>query len=279
MESETKGRAAQAFAAAAGGNGAAGQIPATNGAAQQRADDAVAAPEAPEGGPAAPQHAGRRAGPRRGAVLLANLRWLLAVLLIVFFIRTFIGEATIIPTASMERTILVGDHVFLNKLLYGPHIPFSDWKLPAIRRVKRQDIVAFRYPRDPALVYVKRVIGLPGDRLEILRSQIYVNGRRLDEPYVTHTNPGLRENYGPITVASGQFFVMGDNRDNSHDSRFWGAVPEHNIVGSPLMVYWSYEAPSDAWLREGAVNRARFYASVATNFFSKTRWARTGLTF
>ncbi len=230
---------------------------------------------APEESPAAPSTRPRR----RASVLWANLRWLVGVLLIVFFIRTFVGEATIIPTGSMEKTILVGDHVFLNKILYGPHIPFTAWKLPPLRRVHRQEIVAFRYPRDPYLIYVKRVIGLPGDRLEIQRGQVYVNGRRLNEPYVIHTNPNLREQFGPVMVAPRQYFVMGDNRDNSHDSRFWGTVPEHNIVGEPLMVYWSYEAPSDAWLREGAMNRARFYGSVAMHFFSKTRWSRTGLTF
>lgn len=199
--------------------------------------------------------------------------------LIVFFIRTFIGEATIIPTGSMEKTILVGDHVFLNKLFYGPQIPFTDWKLPALRQIERQDIVAFRYPRDPGLIYVKRVIGLPGDRVEIRRGQVQVNGQRIDESYVMRTLPNLREHYGPMRVPDDHLFVMGDNRDNSHDSRFWGTVPMRNVVGEPLLVYWSYEAPSDAWLREGAANRARFYASVAMNFFSKTRWSRTGLLF
>ncbi len=239
----------------------------------------IPAPETPAGESLAPAAARPRARRRRASLLLANLRWLMGVLVIVFFIRSFVGEATIIPTASMEKTILVGDHVFLNKLLYGPQIPFTGWKLPVVRPIRRQDIVAFRYPRDPSLIYVKRVVGLPGDRLEIQRNRVRVNGQELDEPYVVHANPNLREQFGPITVPAGQFFVMGDNRDNSHDSRFWGTVPEANIVGEPLMVYWSYEAPTDAWLREGAMNRARFYGSIAVNFFSKTRWARTGLLF
>lgn len=235
--------------------------------------------DAEKGGesPAPPTVAQRRLS--RAAKVLANVRWLLGVLLIVFFIRTFIGEATIIPTGSMERTILVGDHVFLNKLFYGPRIPFTNWKLPAWRQVQRQEIVAFRYPRDPSLIYVKRVIGLPGDRLEMRNTKVYVNGHRLDEPYVMHTRSNSRENFGPVTVPAGHLFVMGDNRDNSHDSRFWGPVPLENVVGEPLLVYWSYEAPSDDWLSQGAMNRARFYASVAMNFFSRTRWARTGLLF
>ena len=245
---------------------------------------AVAAPEPVEAvseetregaAPAAPPGA-----PRSGrSAVLAHIRWLASIVVLVFLIRTFVGEATIIPTASMENTILVGDHVFLNKLLYGPRVPFTDWRLPAVRRVQRQDIVAFRYPRDPSLIYVKRVIGLPGDRLEVRGHQVLVNEREPEEPYAVHTHPKRRENFSLITVPTGHLFVMGDNRDNSHDSRFWGPVPLENVVGKPLLVYWSYEASTDDWLQEGVLNRARFYASVVMNFFSKTRWARTGLLF
>ena len=209
--------------------------------------------------------------------VLAHIRWLASIVVLVFLIRTFVGEATVIPTASMENTILVGDHVFLNKLFYGPHIPVTNWRLPAVRQVERQDIVAFRFPRDPSLIYVKRVIGLPGDRLEVRDHQVLTNGQELEEPYAVHTHPQRRENFGPIAVPAGHLFVMGDNRDNSHDSRFWGPVPLENVVGKPLLVYWSYEAPTDDWLQEGVLNRARFCASVAMNFFSKTRWRRTGL--
>lgn len=216
---------------------------------------------------------------RRPSPFFANVRWLLSVLFVVFFIRTFIGEATIIPTGSMENTILVGDHVFLNKIFYGPQIPFTPVRLPVLRAVGRQQIVAFRFPRDRSFVYVKRVIGLPGETLEIRRNRVFINGQPLGEPYVFHSVPGLRENFGPISIPAGHYFVMGDNRDNSYDSRFWGTVPAHNIVGEPLLVYWSYEAPSDAWLREGLANRARFYASVAAHFFTRTRWSRTGLVF
>ena len=245
---------------------------------------AMAAPEPVE---AVSEETGEGAAPvapsgatRSGrSAVLAHIRWLASIVVLVFLIRTFVGEPTIIPTASMENTILVGDHVFLTKLLYGPRIPFTDWRLPAVRHVKGQDIVAFRYPRDPSLIYVKRVIGVPGDRVEVLGHQALINGQRLKEPYAVHTHPRRRENYGPTTVPAGHLFVMGDNRDNSNDSRFWGSVPLENVVGKPLLVYWSYEAPTDDWLQEGVLNRARFYASVVRNFFSKTRWARTGLLF
>lgn len=216
---------------------------------------------------------------------LANLRWIMSVLVIVFFIRSFIGEATIIPTGSMEQTILVGDHVFLNKLFYGPQVPFTNLRLPALRAVRRQQIIAFRYPRDPQMIYVKRVIGLPGEQLEIRHNRVFINAVPLAEPYAVFTTQSSRENIGPITIPEDHYFVMGDNRDNSYDSRFWGTVPAErtvpaeNIVGEPLMVYWSYDAPSAAWLREGLANRARFYASVAAHFFTRTRWSRTGLVF
>ena len=230
------------------------------------------------GGRPAPDLAAAPPGPRRPA-WLSNLRWLAGVLAAVFLIRTFVGEATIIPTSSMERTILVGDHVFLQKLSYGPRVPFTGWRLPAWKQIRRQDIIAFRYPRDPSMVYVKRAVGLGGDRIEIRRSQVYVNERGLIEPYVIHTNtnPFPRENFGPLTVPAGHVFVMGDNRDNSSDSRYWGPVPLENVIGEPLLVYWSYEAPSEAWLREKPMDRLRFYSEVARHFFSKTRWRRTGL--
>ena len=236
-----------------------------------------AATEETRGATAGAAASGARRCARSAA--LAYVRWLVGIVVLVLLIRTFVGEATIIPTASMEQTILVGDHIFLNKLFYGPQIPFSSWRLPAVRQVQGQDIVAFRFPPDPSLIYVKRIIGLPGDRVEVRGHQVLINGQRLKEPYTVHTHPRRRENYGPSTVPAGHLFVMGDNRDNSNDSRFWGSVPFENVVGKPLLVYWSYEAPTDDWLQEGFLNRARFYAAVARNFFSKTRWARIGLLF
>lgn len=252
----------------AGSSGVAAALAPEAATAQQ--DSETAAERAPESKPTI--HFPERAW-------LANLRWVMSVLLIVFFIRTFVGEATIIPTGSMENTILIGDHVFLNKLFYGPRVPFSAWRLPVLRAVKRQQIIAFRYPRDPQMIYVKRVIGLPGESVEIRRNRVFINGAELKESYTLFNSPALRDTWGPITIPPEQYFVMGDNRDNSYDSRFWGPVPAENIVGEPLMVYWSYDATSDAWLGEGFANRARFYASVAAHFFSRTRWSRTGLTF
>jgi signal peptidase I len=241
-----------------------------------------------------------------------NLRSLLAVLIVVFFVRTFIAEATVIPTGSMEQTILVGDHVFLNKLLYGPRLPYTSLRLPAFKSAQRQEIVAFHYPRNPTTMFVKRVIAVGGDVLRIKDKRVFVNGKALDEPYVqfqSSTIFPLRDNFPPpvrqidtlpaawgldpgwahemrqfirddgLHVPPGYLFVMGDNRDNSLDSRFWGFVPESHVVGEPLFIYWSYDAPSKDWTAEDLAARVKFDLSIVWNFLQRTRWSRTGRIF
>ncbi|MDD5542097.1 MAG: signal peptidase I [Acidobacteriia bacterium] len=225
-------------------------------------------------------------------VLWENVKSLLFVLIAVFFIRSFVIEATVVPTGSMERTILIGDHLFLSKLLYGPRIPFTDLRFPALKSIHRGDIVAFRFPLDPSLTYVKRVIAVPGETVQIRRKQVFVDGVRLDEPYVVHSDSQtygdhdfipadlrLRDNMASITIPPGYFFALGDNRDLSYDSRFWGLVPLDNIVGEPLFVFWSYDAPTQAWLSPGVEGKLKFYSSVLLHFFDRTRWNRTGKLF
>lgn len=241
-----------------------------------------------------------------------TLRSLLVVLVGVLAFRTFIAEATVIPTGSMESTILIGDHVFLNKLLYGPRIPYTSWKMPALRTIHRGDIVAFRYPRNPSVMFVKRVIGTGGDVVKIENKRVVVNGEMLKEPYVKYQSYDifpLRDNFPPATdmidtlpaawgldpawahemrayitdaglrVPPGYLFCMGDNRDNSLDSRFWGFVPLENVVGEPLFVYWSYDAPTPDWTADSLEGKLKFDGSIVLNFFQKTRWSRTGKTF
>jgi signal peptidase I len=194
-------------------------------------------------------------------------------------LHTFVGEASVVPTGSMEGTILVGDHLFLNKLLYGPEIPLFNWRLPRLKTIHRGDIVVFRYPRNPEETFLKRVTAVGGDMLEIRDGRLYVNSQAVEEPYVVHRFPlrSAHERIGPIEVPRGSLFVMGDNRDNSSDSREWGLVPVENVIGEPLLVYWSYDAPSSRWLSEDLGQQMSFYASIAGNFFSRTRWARTGI--
>ena len=249
-----------------------------------------------------PQHEG----------LWETVRSLLIVLIAVYCMRTFVAEATVIPTGSMENTILIGDHVFLNKLLYGPRIPYTAWRIPPIREVHRGDIVAFRYPRNPSIMFVKRVIGVGGDAVRVADKKVFVNDRALEEPYVRYQFSSifpLRDNFPPsvkeidtlpaawgldpgwahemakyiqkdgLHVPEGYLFCMGDNRDNSLDSRFWGFVPLDNVVGEPLFVYWSYDAPSNEWTSENLKDRLKFDASILWHFIQKTRWSRTGLGF
>jgi signal peptidase I len=253
------------------------------------------------------------AKPERQETVWDTLRSLLVVLVGVLCIRTFVAEATVIPTGSMESTILIGDHVFLNKLLYGPQLPYTTLRLPAFKEIHRQEIVAFRYPRNPSVMYVKRVIGVGGDVVKIQGKKVYLNGQPLFEPYAQFQYPTsvlpLRDDFPPtpslletfpayggldpawaremlsyirndgLHVPPSFLFVMGDNRDNSADSRFWGFVPIENVVGEPLFVYWSYDAPSKDWMADNLEAWLRFHASIVWNFLTHTRWSRTGQTF
>jgi signal peptidase I len=208
-----------------------------------------------------------------------STRRLILLAAIVLGMRIFVGEASVVPTASMEGTILVGDHLFMDKLLYGPEIPLVHWRLPALKTIHRGDIIVFRYPKDPSETFLKRVAAMGGDRLEIRDGVLYVNSQPVQEPYAVHHAPvhSPDESWGPTVVPEGKLFVMGDNRDNSSDSRDWGFVPVSNVIGEPLFVYWSYDAPTSRWLDENMGHRISFYASIAGNFFSHTRWNRTGM--
>lgn len=207
-----------------------------------------------------------------------SIKHLIVMALAVLSIRIFIGEASVVPTGSMERTILVGDHLFVNKMLYGPEIPLLGWRLPVLKTVHRGDIIVFRYPRDPEETFLKRVAAVGGDHVEIHDGIVYVNSRPRKEPYAVYRGPrnSPEEQMAQIVVPQGHLFVMGDNRDNSSDSRDWGFVPVENVIGEPLLVYWSYDAPSSRWLDENPLHRVAFYASIAGNFFSHTRWSRVG---
>lgn len=204
---------------------------------------------------------------------------LLIVVTVLLALRVFVGEASVVPTGSMEGTILVGDHLFLNKLLYGPEIPLVNLHLPRWKTIRRGDIVVFRYPRNPEETFLKRVIAVGGDRVEIRDSVLYLNSRPVEEPYVLHRRPSLvsNEQTAALIVPAGCLFVMGDNRDDSSDSRDWGFVPERNVIGEPLFVYWSYDAPSSRWLDPDFTHQMRFDASIVGNFFSRTRWTRMGM--
>jgi signal peptidase I len=189
-----------------------------------------------------------------------------------------VAQATVVPTESMSPTILVGDHFFLDKVAFPANYPKMLQKYLPARPVHRGDIVALWSPEDPKIRLVKRVVGLPGEKLELRDRDLYINDQKIDEPYVVHIDSqevGRRDNFGPIRIPPDHFFLMGDNRDNSNDSRFWGLAPRENLIGKPLFVYWSYE--DEPYANEPTVSEwVEHAASVATHFFSRTRWLRTG---
>lgn len=189
-----------------------------------------------------------------------------------------VAQATVVPSESMTPTILVGDHFFLDKVAFPANYPGAILKYLPSRTIQRGEILAFWSPESPDLRLVKRVIGLPGETLEVRHRDVYINGHKLNEPYTVHTDPvefDRRDNYGPITLGADQFFMMGDNRDNSNDSRFWGPAPRQNFIGRPLFIYWSYDdVPYSHPL--SATEWVEHSASVAAHFLTRTRWLRTG---
>lgn len=212
--------------------------------------------------------------------------WTLTLLLLLFGTATLV-QAYVIPTGSMEDTLLVGDHLLVDKLSYAPQGSFSRWLLP-YTDVKRGDIIVFRYPVNPKDTYVKRVIGMPGDHLRITNKQVYINGQKLNEPYKFHKSrldDPYRDNFpsqnffntsergiemlenhvsqNELVIPPNSYFAMGDNRDNSLDSRYWGFVPRENIIGKPLLIYWSFDAGTGT------------LSGALQHFFSKTRWNRS----
>jgi signal peptidase I len=221
---------------------------------------------------------------RKGGKTREWMESLVSTVVFVIIFTSFVAQATQVPTASMVPTIFVGDHFFLDKVAFPGNFPkiLRDY-LPQ-RQIERGDIIAFRPPAKANMTtpFVKRVIGIPGDIIEVRQKIVYLNGDKQEEPYKIHVNsstggeiPG--DNFGPETVPPDQFFVMGDNRDNSNDSRFWGFVDRHNIIGKPLFVYWSYESESPYEGGERSWSSiAADYLSVAQHFFSRTRWFRFG---
>lgn len=215
-------------------------------------------------------------------------------ILVMMWASSNLAWAFVVPTASMENTILIGDHIIVDKLAYSPPGPLSRRLLP-YTDVKRGDVIVFRFPNNIKEDYVKRVIGLPGDRIKIVAKQLYLNGVPVKEPYKIHKTDFLdsyRDYFpsepnaflpasalrmleqhvenGEVVVPPGHYFAMGDNRDESSDSRYWGFVPRENIIGKPWIIYWSYDAPTADWNWN-----LRHFVDLGTNFFSKTRWSRT----
>jgi signal peptidase I len=237
--------------------------------------------------------------PPRGAIA----EWTVTILLLLFGTTTLV-QAFVIPTASMEDTLLIGDHLLVDKLAYSPAGPISKYLLP-YEEPKHGDVIVFRYPADITQTFVKRVIGVPGDHLRIVNQIVYRNGVPLKEPYIYHKS-GMMDSYrdnfpsepppytydpardpllrdmlehhaqnGEVVVPANSYFAMGDNRDNSLDSRYWGFVPRDNIIGKPLLIYWSFAATTEELTDASAGATISHIEDLIIHFFSRTRWNRT----
>ena len=195
--------------------------------------------------------------PRWQSTLKEYTEALIFALILAFFVRSFIIQAFKIPSGSMLETLQIGDHLLVNKFIYGIKIPFTDITIIPVSEPQFQDIIVFEFPEDPSKDFIKRLIGLPGDRIAILNKQVFRNGKLLEEPYIQHTDNQIipqRDNMPAIVVPKGKYFVLGDNRDESYDSRFWGLVDGKKIKGKALILYWSLENFSNIrWKRIGKI--------------------------
>jgi signal peptidase I len=202
------------------------------------------------------------------------------VLLVFIFIEGTLVQARVIPSGSMENTVLIGDHLILSRIGYDAGIPFTSWQVPLWRQPKRQQIIAFRSPFFEDGGYpdlIKRTIGLPGDTVDIKHGVVYINGQALAEPYRPDP-PNPMDNWGPYKVPSGEYFMLGDNREDSYDSRYWGFVPRQNIIGTPVLIYMSIDAPEEAWDPGHLSERFETYLNAVIHP-SEIRWRRLFHTF
>jgi signal peptidase I len=220
----------------------------------------------------------------RKSTLREYFESIVIAVILALFVRTWVVQAFKIPTGSMENNLLVGDHLLVNKFVYGPTSSGLERALLPVGTIHRGDVVVFKYPEDPERDFIKRVIGLPGETLEVRQKKVYINGKPLDEPYVHFLQPAgaygelaafdVREQYGPVTVPEGHYFVMGDNRDNSQDSRYWGLLPRSYIKGKALLVYWSFNTEGEEPTDDGALGAVGRAVSSLTHIFTRTRWER-----
>ena len=219
----------------------------------------------------------RPARPRRRSTLREYFEALLIAVIFATFARTYVVQAFKIPTGSMEENLLIGDHILVNKFLYGDTLGALDAAVLPHREVRRGDVVVFRYPEDPSRDFIKRCVGLPGDKVELMGDLLYVNEQLVDDASYAHHVPEVRyrERFGPMTVGDDEYFCLGDNRDNSRDSRAWGGVPASFVKGRAFLIYWSYDGGRQSLEWPGYWGKLRQLAEVARGFFTNTRWSRS----
>ncbi|MDH4156275.1 MAG: signal peptidase I [candidate division Zixibacteria bacterium] len=232
--------------------------------------------------------------PKLSDTLWDNFKQIFAAVVLAIIIKTSIVEAYKIPSQSMEDTLLVGDFLLANKFVYGARVPVVDWRLPAIHRPQQGDVVIFIWPRDGVTKYIKRCVAVPGDTVLVKDKVLYVNGEIFQDPphskFVDLTADGQpavqprraggldsRDNFGPYVVPRDCYFMMGDNRDNSFDSRYWGPVPYELIMGEAMIIHWSWDDgdhPSPDVSLSDPLSVPRMFIYNAVHFFEKVRWGR-----
>jgi signal peptidase I len=212
----------------------------------------------------------------RSRLLREVLSWFWVIIAFILIEGT-LGQARVIPSSSMENTVLIGDHLIVSRFGYDAGVPFTSWQVSLWKSPKRQQIIVFEAPLPGGQDFIKRVIGLPGDTVEVRGGVVYVNGKPLTEPY-RKDPPDASEYRGPWKVPAGDFFVMGDNRENSYDSRFWGFVPRKAIIGTPLVIYMSIDAPEEVWEPGHLGERFAAYLNAMIHP-NEVRWKRLFDTF
>jgi signal peptidase I len=214
------------------------------------------------------------AAPKKKSALRENIEVFIVAALLALFIRTFIVQAFKIPSGSMKETLQIGDHILVNKFIYGVKLPFVMTTIIPVKAPKKGDIVVFKFPEDPKKDFIKRAVAVGGDTIEIINKQVFVNGALQDNPFAEFKEKGIippcnelqksmgfdrcnKDNYGPVTVPENKIFVMGDNRDHSYDSRFWGFVDLKVVKGKAFMIYWSWDSDNTGvrWRRIGNIIR------------------------
>ena len=202
------------------------------------------------------------------SVVREYIEAIVIAIILALFIRSFVVQAFKIPSGSMLSTLQIGDHLLVNKFIYGVKFPMNGQVLIPWKTPEHDDIVVFRFPKDRSIDYIKRVVGVAGDTVEIKNKQLYINGEEITNPHaqfttgnIMHASAGPRDNMGPVKVPEGKIFVMGDNRDNSYDSRFWGFVPLKDVLGKAFILYWSWDLEKPL---------------MSVDRFTSIRWSRIG---
>jgi signal peptidase I len=207
---------------------------------------------------------------------------IIVAVVLALIIRSFIIQAFRIPSGSMEDTLLIGDFLLANKFVYGAKVPFTDWRLPALRKPKQGDIIIFKYPQDPSKDFIKRCIATEGQVVEIIDKKLYVDGKwfpdpshsKYIEPYVIPKGRGQRDNFGPYKVPPDHLFMMGDNRDNSRDSRFWGPLSMKHVKGKAIVLYWSWRPDFNAPRYYSIFSIPKMLLYNIIHFPQRVRWSR-----